>query len=336
MKRRDWLLLSLMTGCSTLLPDEKSMAALLVSGTEQEEQPPVDQSTLNFWRQHVRGSARGEGSAWQSDRAPEFLMFDAGKGFIPATDLDSSILPDKGDGNVSVEVTGIRPSGDDQKMFEKSGHGSLRIDVQQTKASPGLPETLAFSALAALKPSPQGTLPALNQMKMNVGAAWGKWQKVPLPGGAGTWTWNFFLQKKDSLLARAAALFSAAAPMVPILGLPAIAKTALTAFDNYFGHVQASAPSHWLFQSAEVPVATTKEAKDTLTSPVLLHSGQYVVVPRASLSAFGKAMGGLEMNRGMVVPKGTSTTDVYDKAPTVLPDITYLGLDVKVTHTVPE
>ncbi|HUI42230.1 MAG TPA: hypothetical protein VL523_09690 [Terriglobia bacterium] len=335
MERRDWLLLSLLGGCTPLLPESGSVASLLAAGLPADGQAePLDRSTLNFWRQQVRGSARGQGVSWEANRAPEFLLYTADKGFVPATDVDESILPSNGDANVQVQVAGFRPSAADQQKFEKSGHGSLRIDLQQAQPTKGMLETLAFSAVAALQPTKQGALPPLDQLKMDVGTAWGKWQKVPLPGGSGSWTWNFFLQKKDSLLARAASLFSLAAPIAPILGMPAIAKTALGAFDNFFGHVQSSSPTQWLFQGVELPVAATREAKDNLASPIVLHSGSYAVVPREALSAFGKAMDKLEINRGMVVPKGTKTTDVYDAARETIADITYLGLDVKVQHAV--
>ena len=53
-----------------------------------------------------------------------------------------------------------------------------------------------------INPDKAGKLPPLAELKFDPATTWGKARSIPVPGGGGYWTWNFFVQKKDSLLSR--------------------------------------------------------------------------------------------------------------------------------------
>jgi molybdopterin biosynthesis enzyme len=69
------------------------------------------------------------------------------------------------------------------------------------------------------------------------------------------------VQKKDSLLCRISQLVGAEAKFTPVLGLPGLAVTAVKAFSNFLGFVQANGRSNWLFQAASIPVVATKAVR---------------------------------------------------------------------------
>jgi hypothetical protein len=147
----------------------------------------------------------------------------------------------------------------------------------------------------------------------------------------GFWSWNFFLKKKESAWGKLMRAFRVANKTVfPLLGFPAIAVTALTAVDRIIGYVQAQDGSNWLFKSIENPVYATQEAQAKIGTGIGLQDGDYLVIPRAHLSDFGKAISTLEMKKGYVVKKGTGDFDVYANALNEIPAIDYLSIRVKV------
>ena len=169
-------------------------------------------------------------------------------------------------------------------------------------------------------------------MTFDPGSTWGKLQSVPLPGGGGRWTWNFFLQHRKS---RWIQLFDAIrnnqglALGILGIGLPAIATTALTAVDKIVAGLTQDANTEWLFQSSDMYVYGTKEARDSLEgSKIRLKQGMYVIVPSDHLTAFSKQQAGLVVKDGLIVPEKTSSLDVYDAAAQTISDVTYITVGV--------
>jgi hypothetical protein len=194
-----------------------------------------------------------------------------------------------------------------------------------------LAERLAWTAIAGFLPENK-TLPSLREMTFDPASAWGKLQSVPLPGGFGRWTWNFFLQKRKSrwmqlfdVIRKAQGL---AAPIFG-LGLPAIAVTALNTVDAIVGEITKEERTEWLFQSPDVSFYATKKARDAFEgSKLRLKKGMYVIMPSDKLSAFAKEQSGLVIKDGLIVPKNTSSLEVEGVAKETIKDITYLTVGV--------
>ncbi len=172
-------------------------------------------------------------------------------------------------------------------------------------------------------------------MKFDPATTWGKAQSIPVPGGGGYWTWNFFVQKKDSIFGRIAQAIGAAASFTPVLGLPALAVTAMKGFNKFFSYVAANGHSKWLLQAASIPVVATKEMRQQpeFANGVPVRTANYIVVPRGHLKRFGDEMQKYELKRGVVVPKGTKPHEIFEAASSVLPDVTYLTLSMAVRRS---
>jgi hypothetical protein len=294
-----------------------------------------DQSTFDFWTQNIRNPESGRTRSLGSAPRASFVYYDEREGFVTGSDIGDSGLPDSGDIDILVNVDHVRPSAADQERFLNLEGGSLRIDLQQGAPLPSLSERLAWTAIAGFIPENK-RLPDLREMSFNPGVAWGKLQSVPLPGGAGRWTWNFFLQKRKGrwmqlldMIRRTKGL------LVPIfgLGLPAIAITALNTVDAIVAELTKDERTEWLFQSPDVYFYATKRARDTFEgSKLRLKKGMYVIIPSDKLSAFGKQQQGLTIKNGMIVPKNTSSFDVEAAAKSVMKDITYLTIGVTTRY----
>lgn len=295
----------------------------------------VDQGTLDFWTTGVRQPSElfAKGLVSMAGPGPSeaaFVFYDRERGFQVATTVGDEGLPEKGDVEVLLRVQRFRPSKADTERFNDLKTGTLRIDLQQVQALSGLIEKLAWTAIAGVLPGPDGKLPPLQTMQFDSGPTWERLQRVALPGGAGFWTWNFFLQKKESVWGRIIDLFHEANKVVaPLMGLPAIALTALKAIDNFLGQLQAREKSEWLFKSTDMAVYGTREGKNKVPGlAVPLRKGDYVVVRQSELGQFQPALTDLEINQGLIVKKGTPAFKVFDSAIETLPDLTYLSASV--------
>ena len=242
-------------------------------------------------------------------------------------------MPDRGDLNLVVNVDHIHLSQPDQTRFSKLQGGSLRIDLQQSEPLPSLAERLAWTAIAGVLPAGAAPVTA-RDMSFNPGTTWGRLQSVPLPGGGGRWTWNFFLQQRKS---RWIQLFDTMRrdgnSLLPIfgLGLPAIAVTALRTVDKIVAELSRESGTEWLFQSPDVFIYGTKKARDLFEgSKLRVRQGMYVLVPETQLAGFAKQAAGLEVKDGLLVPKNTRSLDVFEAASHTLPDVTYLTVGVTV------
>jgi len=305
--------------------------ALQAAASPQGASP--DQSSFDFWTQDIRNPDSGGPGARAVGSAPRasFVYYDERVGFVAGSDVGDEGLRDTGDLNVLVNVDHVRPSLADQGRFANLEGASLRIDVQQSAPLPSLGERLAWTAIASFL-SENKKLPALKEMTFDPGTAWGKLQSVPLPGGGGRWTWNFFLQRrKGRWMQILEAIRRNRGLLTPIFGLgfPAIAITALTTVDSIVAEMTKDERTEWLFQSPDVYFYATKRARDSLEGFKLrLKNGMYVIMPSDKLSAFGKEQSRLTIKDGLIVPKNTSGLDVEAAAKDVITDITYLTVGV--------
>src|SRR5258708_1968481 len=325
----------------SLLPLASASDILLSSGSgssqeyaqAQEPTAPPDQSSYDFWTQQIR-DPEGAGARTRSlGAAPRasFVYYDEHNGFVTGSDIGDTDLKDTGDLDIIVNVDHVRPSVADQGRFLNLEGASLRIDLQQGLPLPGLAERLAWTAIAGFLPENK-TLPALKEMTFSPSSTWGKLQSVPLPGGFGLWTWNFFLQRKKSRWMQIFDVIRRTQGLVtPIfgLGLPAIATTALNTVDSIVGEITKEERTEWLFQSPDVSFYATKKARDAFEgSKLRLKRGMYVIMPSDKLSAFAKVQSGLVVKDGLIVPRNTSSLEVEWAAKETIKDITYLTVGV--------
>ena len=197
--RRNFLSLLAAGGAAPLLPSLKLAAEQL----PQSGEGVADVKTMQFWQKDIL-SARTDSKSrgmWSADdsRHPEFAVFDKDKGFRVASQIHDAELLDKGDVSVSLRVLAFKPATEDLAEFANIQTGSLRIDFQQAHARASSQDPLVWTAFAGVQPDSKGKLPSLHNTGFNPGTTWGQQQAVLLPGGAGLWGWNFFVQKKESL-----------------------------------------------------------------------------------------------------------------------------------------
>ncbi len=235
-----------------------------------------------------------------------------------------------------MRVERFRPAVTDRDQLGNLQQGSLRIDLQQTRPMPELVEALAWSAVAAFLPAANGKLPALQHLEFDPGTAWGKLQTIPIPGGLGFWSWNFFVQRKESAWSRYCSMLRPVAESaVPFLGLPSIAVSALQQVDKLLGVIQSTDRTQWLLQSTAMPVYGTQAAAEQVGgSGIALRTGRYLILPREQLSAFGKEADRMKLTpEGLVVPKSTGNMDVYRASDEFMPALRYLSVYVKANVT---
>ena len=324
-------------------------SALLLSGSDclksfgQAQGSPdtatSDPSTYDFWTQQIRdpdaaANARTRGLGPNVPRA-SFVYYDEHNGFVTGSDIGDDGLKDAGDLDIIVNVDHVRPSIADQQRFVNLEGASLRIDLQQGLPLPGLAERLAWTAIAGFLPENK-MLPAMKEMTFDPGSTWGKMQTVPLPGGLGRWTWNFFLQRRKSRWMQIFDVIRRAQGLVaPIFGLgfPAIATTALNTVDAIVAEITRDERTEWLFQSPDIMFYATKRARDTFEGTKLrLKKGMYVVMPGDKLSAFAKEQSKLMIKDGLIVPKNTSSMEVEGAAKETIKEITYLTVAVTARY----
>lgn len=323
-------------GLGSAFPLAYLLEAHALQATVGQSEGNFDQETFDFWTKVVRSpnEALTKGIQFMGAAPPEpaFVYWDpTAKTFTPATEIDNKDLPASGDATVNVNVQRFRLSTADAQAFAGAQTGSLRIDVGQASPLPGLTEALAWSAVAAFVPKAAGQLPSLDKLSFDPGKTWNNPQSIPLPKGAGFWSWNFFLKKPEHLWGKFVRLFTTTGEVVfPLLGMPAIALTALKAVDKMLGYVQSAESSTWLLKSASKPVYATKAGQDQAgTDAIRLRTGTYLVMPENHLSKFGAARNGLEIrNGGYVVPQKTDSFQVIDAAQQAIPDVTYLAVSV--------
>jgi hypothetical protein len=312
-------------------------------------QAAFNQSVFDFWTSKVRSPYEdflaGEASKGAETPAPRdstFLFPSASKGLILAGTLgtdDIADFPESGDRDVTVSVERFRASPADKATLANLQSGTLRIDVKQVTPLPGLPEALAWTAMATLASRDKNkTVPTLDNVKFDPGTLWGQFQKIPLTDGLGFWSWNFFMKKREGfwgqLLDILFKTLDTVQPLLPILGLPGIAVSGLKYVDQIIGGIQAQGQSQWLFRGLDIAVCTTKEsfkaagAKGARKLP--LTTGSYVIMPEDSVGQVDKDW---IVSDGLLVPSKTPNNKVIDVAKTILPDVSYMTLSVSVSES---
>lgn len=295
----------------------------------------LSEQTIDFWGSEVRspstyfgetGKLEGGSRGPTPPNAASFLFYSPEKGFErAASERDDSTI-EKGDVSVVFSIDAFRPSRENLDELQKLQTGSLRVDLQQGQNMPHLSERLAWSYIGSVVP-PGGKALTYRDFQLDPKSTWGKLQRVPLPGGVGFWTWNFFVQQQASVWSRMAGFFKGGEKYVASLGFPSIAVSALKTVDTLLGYLQAHAQSKWVIQSADVPVYATKEARQNIPGRALaLRTGNYVVVPEGQADELvGNTT--LELQNGFIVPKGTKT-NMETVADNTKKDITYIALSV--------
>ena len=345
--RRDFLAGAGSAGCLpsilSLLPVE-----LVKQASSQTELQALDQEVLDFWGTTQppvteKGVESAKKFAPTVGRGAEFLVYNDGK-FRDARDIQTKELLDAGDVNARLWVHGFKPSDQDKQKFKELQSAALKVDLSQGKKMESSFEILASTSLAAIFPDKKGKLPSSSNLNWDAGSGWGTEQVLPLPGGYGSWRWNLLLQHHDSLLGKVIHavvhdLIPEAVKFASVISLPAIAKPALIAFNQFLGGYQPLAnEGDWLLCNYPVGVFATKEAAESpkvdKETAIPLIPADYIIVPRSQYSLMKpEALTDYELQEGMIVKKGTNENDVPTEAEKVLSEVTYVTLSVTITKS---
>jgi len=338
MNRRELLKIGPLAGVSLPMLESCALAASRIrdpspDNSQGEAGASTDADTLQFWASEVRGpEVRSRDISASAPARPAFFFFDArSHAFRYGSEIGDEGLPDRGGLSLILKVDRIRPSTADQTRMQNMEGGSLRIDVQQIQPLPRLAEKLAWTAIAGFV-AQNKKLPGLAEMNFNPGTAWGDLSSIPLPGGGGKWTWNFFLKKKKSRWMQMIDMIRQSQNLLmPVfgIGLPAIASTALGTVDRIVGAIASTDQTEWLFQSHDVYLYATRSARDAFVGTQLrLKQGFYLVLPESHAARFDNEAKHLALVEGLVVPKGTRPPQAIDASQEVLTEITYLSVGV--------
>lgn len=336
-----------------------SALALLETGAAAQANPntaaqATDQTTFServfdFWTSQVRSpykdfiaGVRTMGVRTLEPQDSTFLFPSASKGLVPAGTLDASDIkdfPKDGDMDVAVHVERFRPSPADAATLANLQSGTLRIDVKQVTPLRGLPEALAWTAMATLASRNKNqTIPSLDNVKFDPGTLWGQFQRIPLTGGLGFWSWNFFMKKREGIWGQLLDILfktlDTVQPLLPILGLPGIAVSGLKYVDQIVGGIQAQGQSQWLFRGLDIAVCATKKSFEAAGAQgarkLPLTNGSYVIMPEDSVSQVDQD---LVVKDGLLVHSSTPPNKIYDDAKTILPNVSYMTVSVSVSES---
>ena len=297
---------------------------------DSQQTSAADQGALDFWTSDVRQPAGGRGLFHEKSRITRratFLFYGKESEFQPASEVSADDLPDDGDVGLVLRINSFRPSASDGVVVNDSKCSSLRLDLQQGVPLEGLTEPLAWTAVASMFTADK-KFSDYRDFSFDPKSAWGKLPVVPLPSGIGFWTWNFFVQKHESLWGRVMKTFGQASNMMGSLGLPGIAETALKAVDGLVGFLQSRESSDWLLQSVNIPFFGTKAGRARIPGRALpLKTGDYIVLAEEHASAL-IGHKDLELVDGLLVPRRTTGRNLSAVAAEVLPQISYLCFSV--------
>lgn len=255
----------------------------------------------------------------------------------PSLLLASGADNPKNDASVELRVNAVKLSESDEHGFGRIENGSLRIDVGQAESFGPTVGTLVWTAIASIWPTVAGKLPPTPDVNFNPGTVWGGISQIPLPGGGGSLLWNFFLNKKQSMLSKVITTLQGTLPsaevVLPLLGLPGYVLSAFVALNKILGAIPQT-PT-FLFQQAEWQnVACTQSnlsgmlpGTDTLR---LVNGGQYIAVPTEQAASFMQQIASQRytLNLGRIVKP---TDEVPETAAlNYLMDVTYATLGVAV------
>lgn len=338
-RRRDFLGGLLAAGAIPALAPALSAAAELIE--QRGGQLPAlepDPATYDFWNDFLKNKSTpaskvptGRTRGGETDREA-FYFHNGKKGLQPAVDIAPTDLIEDGDVNVSLNVAAFKPANEDIVTFERLQSAQLRLDFVQDVSIVDLIDTMAWTAVAVLRPDKQKKLPPIQDLSFDPSTAWKKMQNIVLPRGQGRWAVNLYAQKADGFFSQLLQVLNKEiGRFAPVLGLPAVSLTALQSFNQFYGAFHSK--PDYLFRSNPVPVFGTANAvKQGASSHGLpLRTGSYVLVPVSQASELtDEKLNTLELKQGYLVPKGTPSTLVHDAAMKELPSVTYATLDVTV------
>jgi len=337
IRRRDFL-----SGAATGAAAGAALPALLgpmmAFAQQQQNASPtpvvLDEDVIKFWTQQVRRDTLQRGGPEEPENEtllPEFLIYTEEHGFRSISEVPDAELAPEGDVAVNMWVNGFRPAGKELEKFENQNTASLRIDIQQRKPIIPILEPMAWVAAAAMNPTKGKSSVQMTDLNYTAN---GRMQNVPLPAGYGRWSWNLFLQRPESFLSKFIGFtLQEAVKFSPLFTLPAVATPALHAVDSVFAYWMAVSHTDWVFKAPNVDVFATQDTKDLVNTAtaVPLVDGTYVLIPRTSLGQFDKSkVKDFEVQRGVIVPKGTAATDVFEACKTCMPEFTYLTVKLTV------
>lgn len=348
--RRQFLQTSSIAGiASALVIPELDALAQTRNSTTGDAQGVFDQSVFNFWTSRVRSPYEDflEGVKTRGAEQPQprdsTFVFPSKKGLVPASTLspdDIDGFPADGDKDISVHVERFRASPADRATLANLQTGTLRIDVKQVTPMPGLPEALAWTAMATLASRQHNqAVPSLdNFVKFDPGTVWGQFQSIPLTDGLGFWSWNFFMKRREGfwgqLLDHVFKTLDTVQPLLPLLGLPGIAVSGLKYVDQIVGAIQAQGQSQWLFKGLDIGVCATKKSFESAGAKgarkLPLTTGSYVILPEDSVGQLDK---NLVVQDGLLVPPDTDPLKIYDVARTIIPNVSYMTISVSVSDS---
>jgi hypothetical protein len=264
------------------------------------------------------------------DRQIDFFHYDAvNKNMRFATSIEPKELMDyNGDVTASLVVNGFRMAQEDRAQFQQLQSAQLRIDVVQTRSlMQDILDPMAWTSLASLFPDSSGSLPPMQNLSFDPGAASQKMKQVVLPGGSGQWAVNLSMAHKESaFVGILKTVSSAVGKFAPIVGLPQIGVEALQGFSQMYGAFEQR--TTFLINSFPQLAFATQQARAAANTQqgVNLVPGDYILVPHAFTDQLKPHLDSLELRQGYLVPKGSPTnTSIIDLALALKPDITYLS-----------
>jgi hypothetical protein len=274
------------------------------------------------------------------DRQIDFFQYDPVNNNLRfATSIEPKEMLDyNGDVTASLMVNGFRMAAEDRSQFQQLQSAQLRIDVVQTKSlMQDLLDPMAWTSLASLFPDSSGSLPPMQNLSFDPGAASQKMKQVILPGGSGQWAVNLSMAHKESqFVSILQTVTSAVGKFAPIVGLPAISVEALQGFSSLYGAFEQR--TTFLLNSFPQLGFATQQARLAASTQqgFNLVSGDYILVPHAYTAQLTPHLDSLELRQGYLVPKGSPTnTSIIDLALPLKPDITYLSATIGLKPIMP-
>lgn len=272
-------------------------------------------------------------SAGALDRQIDFFHYDhVNKTMRFATSIEPKELIDyHGDVQASLAVNGFRMAAEDRNQFQQLQSAQLRIDVVQNKSLlQNILDPMAWTSLASLFPDKSGSLPPMQNLSFDPGAASQKMKQVILPGGSGQWAVNLSMaHKQSSFVGILQMITGAVGKFAPIVGLPAISVEALQGFSSLYGAFEQRT-TFLLNSFPQLGFATQQARLAAATEQGFnLVPGDYILVPHAYTDQLVPHLDSLELRQGYLVPKGSPTNmSIIDLALPLKPDITYLSATI--------
>lgn len=244
------------------------------------------------------------------------------------------LLDHDGDVAATISLSQFRPGTDDQKVSTTQ----LRVDATQVHPLMNLFSPLAWTAIAAIKPTAGGKLPTLDQLGFKSEDVTNATSHILLTKGTGTMAVNISRAPNDSqFLKFLDGMLKVVKIAAPLVAIPAISVPALSTFSEAFGYWENR--TRFLMNGQLTRTVATQQALDDKERPDVyfgLVSGDYVMVPSKHTDELEKEMHNLELDQGWLVPKGVNSDMRPDKrAEAVIPGVTYATMRISVTAIQP-